>query len=137
MSWNGAISAKNAKIRINTSTTTDVLEAAEWSVAEESSEIDDTNFEAGGFGTLTMGVNQATVNVKAFWNPTTNQHNSPLLLNPGATLADVKLYLNDTTGKSWTFPLLKITNIQENSVVREGIRLEFTAKSSGTYTRPT
>lgn len=129
----GGISAKNAKIKANSST---VLEAAEWSVTDEAGEIDDTSFEDGGYGSLTTGIIQATVNVKAFWNPTSNQHTSPLNIFSGSVLTTNKFYLNDTTGKYWDFPRLVITSVNETAVVREGIRYEFTAKTDGTYTPP-
>lgn len=128
----GGISAKNAKIRVSST----VLEAAEWSVADEAGEIDDSSFEDGGYGSLTTGLNQATVNVKAFWNPTSNQHTSPLNIYSGSVLTTVKFYCNDTTGKYWDFPRLVILSVNETAVVREGIRYEFTAKSDGTYTPP-
>jgi len=129
----GGISAKNAKIRTGSAT---VLEAAEWNVTDEIGEIDDTNFEEGGYGRRTGGIKDATLNVKAFWNPTSNQHASPLLIKAGTTLTTTSCYLNDTTGKCWTFPALLILTVNESAVVREGIRYEFTAKNVGTYTEP-
>lgn len=130
----GGISAKNAQIRTGSGT---VLEAAEWSVAAEVGEIDDSNFEDAGFARRTGGLADATVNIKAFWNPTSNQHSSPLNLYPGATMTTTSLYLNSTTGKSWSFPILLILSMNETAVVREGIRYDITAKNVGPFSVPT
>lgn len=129
----GAISAKNAQIRTAGST---VLEAAEWSVNDNADEIDDTSFEDGGYGSLETGIKQATVNIKGFWNPTSNQHTTPLNIFSGSTLTTSKLYLNSTTGKYWDFPILKILTVNSVAAVRGGIQYDFTAKSDGAYTPP-
>lgn len=129
----GGISAKNAQIRTGAGT---VLEAAEWSVVDEVGEIDDSNFEDAGYSRRTGGLKDATLNVKAFWNPTSNQHTSPLNIKAGTTLTTTTCYLNSTTGKAWSFPTLLILSVNESAIVREGIRYEFTAKNVGTYTEP-
>ena len=134
MAGAGAYSAKNAKIRTGTAT---VLEAAEWSVNDTITEIDDTSFEDGGYGSRIGGVKDLEVSVKAFWNPTSNQHTSPLNIYSGALLTTTKLYLNDTTGKFWDCPLLLILTVNETAVVRQGISYDFTAKNDGVYTPPT
>lgn len=129
----GGLSAKNAQVRTGAATT---LESVEWSVADEAGEIDDTSFEDGGYGSLTTGVRQATVNIKGFWNATANQHTTPLNIYAGSTLTTNKLYLNSTTGKYWDFPTLVILSVNEVAAVRDGIRFDFTAKSKGSYTAP-
>ena len=134
MPGNGATSAKNAKVRTAGST---VLEAVEWSVADEIGEIDDTSFEDGGYGSRIGGVRDATVSIKGMWNATANQHTTPLNIYSGAILSTTKLYLNDTTGKYWDFPLLVILSVNEVAAVRDGIRYDFTAKNDGAYTPPT
>lgn len=134
MPGNGATSAKNAKIRTGAGPTT--LEAAEWSVNDSITEIDDTSFEDGGYGSRIGGVKDAEVSIKGFWNATANQHTSPLNIYAGATLSTTKLYLNDTTGKYWDFPSLLILTVNEVAAVRQGINYDFTAKNDGTYTPP-
>lgn len=128
------MSAKNAKIRTGSAT---VLEAVEWSVADEIGEIDDTSFEDGGYGSRVGGIRDITVSVKGLWNVTANQHATPLSIYSGTVLTTTKLYLNDTTGKYWDCPTLLILTVNEVAAVRDGIRYDFTAKNVGAYTPPT
>jgi hypothetical protein len=126
-------SAKNAKIRLSNV----VHYAYEWSVTPKADEIDATNFEGSGFYEWIPGIVSATYNAKALYDCQGSPYDSPSSLTAGATLTTTKLYINDTTGAFWLFPTSRVLDAPTMANVKEGVKFDFNAKGSGTFTYPT
>jgi hypothetical protein len=125
-------SAKNAKVRINGA----VYTAKKWSVNPTADELDITNFEGQGYGDRIAGILDAEFTVEADWDSENNNYGSPPNIVPGAPLTEVKLFLNDTSGLFWRFPLALVISVPSNAEVRGLLTISFTAKNKGIYYPP-
>ena len=130
---------KNARTLIGST----LLSNVSWEITDAGDVIDDTGTEDGGYMRDLVGCKQVTWRVDAFWDANANQHASPLNVVFGATMQSCKQYLNAnaatasiTTGKYWDLGTVLITEVRENSEVKGGVKLSFTAKTQGAYTAP-
>src|ERR1700721_1701916 len=92
------LSAKNAKVRINTS---NILYAVKWTVTPEANLLDVSNFEGGGFEDQIAGLLKLSYTVEGWWDATGNITAAPLNIAAGFILSNVFLYTNDVTGPYW------------------------------------
>lgn len=127
-----ALSAKNAKATINGSAFTHVG----WNVSVAGDVIDTTNTEGNGYQDQITGTVGITATVRAFWDAAANQHASPPNITFGATLTNAFLYTNGTNSSYWSMPSALVVDVKEMADVHDGIKLEFTMKSKGTFSYP-
>lgn len=123
------VSARLAKVRIGTV----VFTANKWTVTPTGDELDTTNFEGAGFGDRIIGVVDCEAVVEADWDSAANNF---ALVFPGAVLSTVKLYLNDTTGSFYSFPVVLVTQTPTTAEVRGKLQLTITFKNKGIYAMP-
>lgn len=125
------ISAKNAKVRINSATHKAKEWRAKYSLQEEN---DTSNFEGAGFTDREAGLRDCEITVIADYDYGT----APMsVIYNGATLTNVILYLNDTTGASVTLPSALVTEVEVVAQVKNMVTIQFTAKNKGTFSVPT
>jgi len=136
-----SVAGKNARIAIGASPT--YLSNVSWEITDSGDVIDDTGTEDGGWQHAITGTRVATWRVDAFWDSAANQHASPLSISFGATMQTCKQYVNAapstgaiTTGKYWDLGTVLITEVRENSEVKGGVKLTFTARTQGSYAPP-
>lgn len=127
------LSAKNAKVRIDGA----VFTAKSWSVVPKTDKIDTTNFEGGGFAQSIHGIESCEVSVEADWDGDANPFDSPPNVQPNVELVNVRLFISQTTGPCWVFPLLNVFEAPNSANVREAVKISFKAEGNGTFTYPT
>jgi hypothetical protein len=126
-------SAKNAKVRVNGQ----VLYAAEWEVTPETNWLDTSNFEGAGFETQVAGLRKCEVTIRGWWDGGRNMHDTPLSIQDGTELANVRCHIADTTSPYWSFPLLDVVGVPVTAQVAEKVMYEFRGKAQGSFTYPT
>ena len=133
-------SGRLGKVRVGAT----VVAVTKWSVDYVvNDKLEVTNTEGNGFGEY-LGTNSAGASsgVRDLnFNLTLNYDigtNPVALLTPGKTVAaTVTLYLNDTTGPSWSIPTAIIQSNGNAIEVRGLVTLDVKGYSTGTFTAPT
>lgn len=128
-----AYSAKNAKIRYGVGIAT--LTAKKWTATPKVDKIDITNFEAAGFFKPLAGIHYLDITIELDIDGQSNPYDAGF--SEGATVASVKLYLNDTTGPYWDVPLFFVESTTSPHDVKQSGQMTITGCASGTFTDPT
>lgn len=126
-------SAKNAKIRMGNT----VFVAKKWEVNPKADKIDNTNTEGGGFASSNPGIVEAEVSIEADWDGANNPYDVAVNAQPGQTITNLKLYINDVTGPFWLFPVFIVYEAPNGAQVRENVHINIKGSGSGTFTYPT
>lgn len=126
-------SAKNAKIRIGSSTFT----AKVWEVTPKTNPADTTNFEGGGFGDAIGTILEADISIQdADFDADANPYDNPPNLRPVQVVEDLKLYLNDTTSPFWQFLRALVLETPNIARVREAMKLSCKLYGKGSFSFP-
>ncbi len=129
-------SAKNAKVRVNST----VVTSKKWTVEIDGGDNDITNFEGGGFSDTIGGILSATITVSFDYDSSLNMFASGgLNLVPGQKGTNLILYLNDTTNATacWTFPSFLVCPHTTDADVKANMAGTYKFKNKGSFTAPT
>ena len=129
-----AFSAKQARVQING---TNVL-ANKWSCKIKVDELDITNFETSGYADYIGGVIEAEVDCDIQWNSSAHPTSNPPNLVAGATITNLKLYLDlaNLHGAFFLFPSFLILDCSAEAEARGILRFTFRGKNKGTFSYP-
>lgn len=125
-------SGKNAVVRIGTT----VVTCHDWSVDYSADELPVDNFEDGGFGRTTTGLLRAKITLEMDADSAANPYDSPIALNPGTVVTNLKCYLNGTSNAFWLFPTAVVLTAPQKAGVKGTISNTFTLASQGVFSQP-
>lgn len=126
-------SAKNAKVRFGNTT----FVSKKWTVTPKADKIDNTNSEGGGFGSSNPGILEADVEIDADWDGNNNPYDLPVGAQPGETIVNLKLFINDVTGPFWLFPTFNVYECPNDAPVRENVHITIKGSGTGQFFFPT
>lgn len=124
-------SARNAKIRVNGVT----VNAKRWT-ATPSADLYSTQYSEGaGFETGIFTRKWLDVEIECDDDGAANLYDAGLV--PGATVTNVRLYLNDVAGPYFAIPSMQITSAPMMADAKTTMGVKFTGKAAGSFTLPT
>lgn len=127
------ISAKGARISANST----ILNFAKWDVDDSADKIDTTNFESGGQGQGTVGIETCRHNGGGLWDAARNSYDSPPAIFPQETFPNMLYYLNAVANVFWNFPLALLLSTKNSAEVRGAVMFDWSGESNGPFSRPT
>lgn len=125
--------AKGSRIKANGAT----LNFGEWDTDDKADKLDGTNFESGGQGQGTTGIETVEYNAGGLWDAGKNAYDSPPGIYPQDSFANLYFYENVTDNVFWLFPLALILSAKNGASVREMVKFSWSGESNGPFTRPT
>jgi hypothetical protein len=131
------LSAKNAKVRITTpSSTSFVFTAKRWTVTPRVDPLDITNFEGEGFADWLGGIKECEFTIEADYDTANDPFFDPPDIVAGAIIGPVLLYTDDIPSDHWNFAKALVVETPMTAAVRELITITLTCKAKGTFTEP-
>ena len=124
-------SARNAAVRFGAITVT----AKRWQVTSRAEKLDTSNFEGGGYTENIAGLRSIDVTIE-FNDSAIYAYFATGLITAGALFANVKLYLNSTSGPFWDLPYLFIESVQQSADVHQAMELTLTGSNHGPFAYP-
>jgi hypothetical protein len=94
----------------------------------------------GGYSDSVPTVTDVFIEVKGYWNFNQKPHVTPYLIVAGRTMSTLVLgILNPVTGlaaagPTYTFPVYIVDEVRTLAVVRDALKIEFTARNRGQFT---
>lgn len=125
------VSAKNAKVRINSS----VLYNSKWTATPESAMLDTSNMEGGGFEDQIPGLRKLEIHIEGWWDSAANPYDEPLNLTDGQVV-DFELFTSDTGSPSWSGTGL-VKGMPMTADVKDLIKYTLDIKAKGEFSTPT
>lgn len=126
-------SGKNGKVTVNG---TELLITG-WKVEPEAERHDVTHTGSSGFGNIITSIKRAKFTIEMNWNAQQNPLDDPPNLVEGATITNVKCYLDGLTSPFWLFSSAKVLTNPVESKVGDVTKITVNCESDGSYTRPT
>ncbi len=127
------LSAKNCKVRINEN----VHYATKWDIKPESALLDTSNFEGAGFETQIYGLRKCEITIEGWYDAGANPYDSPMNLQDGISLTNLKLYISGTSGPYWLVPSASLRTPPMTSDVKEKVMFRLELKANGAFYYPT
>lgn len=93
--------------------------------------------ESAGYFEWIPGIVRVDGNVKALYDAQSSPYDAPSALTVGATITNLKLYINDTTGAYWNITTAKVSEAPVMANVKEGVKFDFNFTGSGSWSYPT
>lgn len=125
------VSAKNAKVRINSS----VLYNSKWTATPESAMLDTSNMEGGGFEDQIPGLRKLEIHIEGWWDAAANPYDLPLSLADGSVVAFI-LYTADIGSPAWTGTGL-VKGAPMTADVKDLVKYTVDIKAKGAFGTPT
>lgn len=123
------LSGKLGKVRINGST----VRVTRWSVTPRADKLDFSNSESAGVGEYLGGIKDLDFTIEFDYYTTDALFVGTV---PGALVANIYLYVNDTTGPYWLIPYGIIERMECSSQVRGKVSGSLSGTASGGWTAP-
>jgi hypothetical protein len=117
---------------------TNELSVTGWSVQPSAELVEFKNSKSGGYVLREATFKDCTVTIDVDFDFGNNPFQTPYSIQPGATLTNVELYLNQTgagqlNGLAWTFSSLVVDSTPQKLLVDGKITTRFSAKGNGSY----
>lgn len=115
------------------------LSVVSWDVQPTAQLVEFKNSKSGGYVLREATFKDCTVTLEVDFDFGNNPFQSPYSIQPGTTLANVKLCLQQSApgqldGLAWTFASLVVESTPQKLEVDGKITTRFTAKGNGSYT---
>jgi hypothetical protein len=115
------------------------LSVVSWDVQPTAQLVEFKNSKSGGYVLREATFKDCTVTIEVDFDFGNNPFQSPYSIQPGTTLSNVKLCLQQSAsgqldGLAWTFASLVVESTPQKLEVDGKITTRFTAKGNGSYT---
>ena len=131
------VTGKTGLVTVANGTTTTTLNVTGWSVSPSAMEHRTDNTGGSGFSDRISSIIDCKFTVEANYDSVANVFVGPPVITAGATLTDVKLYMQGTNSGYFYFPSAKVLEVPLASKVDDLTKYTINGANKGTFSYPT